>query len=162
MVPLRAKKAQRTLPSSLLKLPSVAAIYGFEIADAAGGRPMIYIGKTSSMRRRVADYVEMTRRLLGLYHGHPMWSDENRFRFVHYELADALLAKRDVTLWYSTQVLDISSQDLARREQLAIAHVVVSYQASGNYNFKVLNAMGCFGKTPLAPTLAWQAVQKHL
>lgn len=161
-LPLQAKKALRTLPRSLLMLPSVATIYRFEITDAARGRPLIYIGKTSSMRRRVADYVEMTRRLLGLYHRHPMWTDRNRFLFVHYELADALLTKRAVTLWYSPQRPDIPNQELARLEQLAIAHAVVCYQESGDYNFKVLNAMGCFDKTSQAATQAWQDVQKHL
>ena len=102
---------------------------------------MIYVGKASSLQSRYRDYIEMVRRLIAVYHGYEVWTDGNGFRYVHYELANAMLQSKSVHFDYFVCEQAISSQALARLEQLEISAAVIDYHTHGRYDYMVLNAM---------------------
>ena len=89
--PSRGKvRALRDPGVAVAQPPDVTGIYRFCI-HRGQQPPLIYVGKASSLRSRYRDYVEMVRRLLAVYRGFEVWTDGNGFRYVHYELADAML-----------------------------------------------------------------------
>jgi hypothetical protein len=155
-------RASPSLPQGLQTVPDQAGIYRFTIQARDDETPYIYVGKASSLKGRVCDYVEMTRRLLALYHGCRVWIDGNGFRFVHYEISDALLQNRLVSFDYFTLQI-LSAQDLHRLEQLEISHTVMQQYTANCYD-RILNAMDQL-RSPvhtagLSP--AWQTVQSYL
>jgi hypothetical protein len=122
---------------------------------------MTYLGKAASLRSRFRDYVEMVRRLMALYAGFEVWSDGNGFRYVHYEIANALLLGNPVYFDYFIASAVKTGQALARLEQLEIASAVMAYHVAGKCDFLVLNAMDNI-RSPVHGHLspAWQAVQR--
>lgn len=160
-----AKRALRAPPANWPSIPSKAGIYMFEIAAPGGAGPEVYVGKASSLKSRLADYIEMTRRLLGLYHSFPMWTDGNGFRYVHYRMAAAIVDQRDVALWYLEAPHVKSGQDLARLELLEIAFTTMGFHIAGNpgADSRLLNAYdglksSSHGNLPTA----WAAVRSLL
>lgn len=122
-----AKRARKTLPEGWEKPPTTSGLYRFEITTADAEKPEVYIGKASSLLSRLGDYVEMTRRLLGLYQKHPQWTDKNGFRYVHYRLADAVINNAQIQFFYLERANLPSRQDLARQELLEISHATLAY-----------------------------------
>lgn len=158
-------RATRKLPATFGKIPDVSGIYKFEIDGESCEYPAIYIGKASSLKARIADYVEMTRRIIGLYHQHPVWTDGNGFRYVHYRLARALLDGKAIKLLYFEASNTLTGQDLARLELLEISHAVMNHHVSVSHvaHPKILNCYDAFRSkvhTGLSPD--WLAVQNLL
>jgi hypothetical protein len=141
------KRAMRGLPQGCTDVPDSQGIYRIEIQLPDHGVPPgssyeVYVGKATSLRSRFADYAEMTRRLLGLYHAHPMATDGNRFRYVHYRIASAIVDCRRVVFWYIQAPDANTPQALARLELLEIAHTTMSFHTPGapTAHDRVLNA----------------------
>lgn len=158
--PVRAK---RSLSAENECLNNKAAIYRFIIQDRNGGSPYVYIGKASNLKSRFCDYVEMTRRLLALYNGLAVWTDGNGFRFIHYEIADALINDRQVTFEFFIPSEKLSKQALSRLEQLEISHAVMQHYNNKCYDEKLLNAMdGLHSEEHDGLPSQWQDVRNHL
>ena len=141
---------------------NTSGIYAFKINHPEQLLPKIYIGKTSSLRSRLSDYAEMTRRLIALKDGYRVWADKNGFRYIHYEIANALLAGANITFEYYYVPKEMS-RDLTRLEQLEIAHAVVRYSQHNHYEL-VLNEMaGLRKQIPAAiEGTAWEPVLRFL
>lgn len=100
----------------------------------------VYIGKTTSMCRRVADYLEMVRRLRARYRRFAVKEDKNPYRFVHYAIAASAECGGVATIeYYNPQVL--SEWELERLELQDLAAHVNWATTLGVYDFKLLNAL---------------------
>lgn len=159
----QAKKALRKVPGDG-DVPNNLGIYSFKI-DTSGPQSELYIGKASSLRQRLRDYGDMTRRLLALYFGHPVWSDSNGFRYVHYRLAQALADGHKVEFEFFELNAASDRRELARRELLEISDAVMKAHVAGaNVSAPhILNAFDRFrSETHAGLSKDWFDVQRLL
>ena len=154
----------RDLPESLKTLKAESAIYRLQVNGVE--HPEVYIGKATSLRSRMADYVEMTRRVLALRFRFKVYSDKHGLRYVHYWVARALSENEKVNLsWYYYPMEQSNGHTLARQEQLEIAKTICEYDNKGCYSH-VKNGMESFKSSIHESTLeecwkdVWKDVQK--
>lgn len=151
-------KPRATIPSSI-PLPAEHGIYQLEITLPGSADSCIYVGETTNLRGRMAEYGEMVRALVALHQGCRVVLDSNAYRYIHYAIANALLTNQAVTVRFVNGHRYANSEVRRREELLALTDIVQSYQASGNFPL-VLNCMGKL-KTASPSHLSgrWQALQ---
>jgi hypothetical protein len=158
-------RGSRSLPTSLSKSPTDRAVYRLLIPDADPAKPPeVYIGKTTSMRRRIQDYLEMSRRLRAYYARHPIREDKHPYRYVHYALARAGEEGRASTLSFYCPTVS-ADWELERIELKELAaHVQWSASAATPcYDYRLLNCLPSlkrFSGSLNSP--AWEAVRASI
>ena len=165
LMPQRPTEGQYRGSRSLASISTVQptwAIYRVLIRRSGVTFPEIYVGKTTNMQRRVADYLEMVTRLVARHEQFDVREDKNPYRFVHYAMARAAMLKDEIEIEY--YLYDASDKwKLERRELLELVALVNWCSSKGIYDHHCLNALPALTRfTEELSTPRWAEVRNQL
>jgi hypothetical protein len=129
----------RSLPAGIT-LSARAAIYRVTLQRPGLPLPDMYIGKTTNIKRRLADYLEMARRLHARYKGVDVKEDKNAYRFIHFAIARSVTEGGGVKFEYFCPKT-AHDWELDRIELREIAEHVAWYAGMQRYENQFLNAL---------------------
>jgi hypothetical protein len=157
----RPYRGHRGIPIGM-NPPALRAIYRLVTQSNRDGGYQVYIGKTTNMKRRVADYLEMVRRLRARYAGHRVVEDKNPYRYVHYSLAQCAELNQTTSIHFYTPNIT-QDWELERIELTDLSHHVQFCLAGMNYDYSCLNSLPSFKRyTGNLASSRWEEVRKDL